>query len=98
MQQGRSFRHLAPFALLPLFLSLHAQATPHPSAAPSSSVHAQTSPDRSAPSQPPIPALPKTERTEAPRGQTDQYSLSEDRSKNALAYSPPAYTLYFRPY
>ncbi len=98
MQQGRSFRHLAPFALLPLFLSLHAQATPHPSAAPSSSVHAQTSPDRSAPSQTPIPGLPKTERTEAPRGKTEQYTLSEDRYEKAVAYSRAGYTLYFVSY
>ncbi len=98
MQRGRSFQRLGAVVWLLLLSSLHAQATPQPSAAAPSSVAAQTSPDRSAPPPTPIPGLPKTERTEPPRGKTEQYTLSEDRYEKAVAYSRAGYTLYFVSY
>jgi STE24 endopeptidase len=55
----------------------------------------QNSPETS---QPPIPGLPKTEPAPAPRGKTEQYTLSEDRYEKAVAYSRAGYTLYFVSY
>jgi Zn-dependent protease with chaperone function len=92
--RSRSLR--ATFALLFLLSSVNAQAFARldaPNALP-----AQSSPDRSAPPQTPIPGLPKTEHTAPPRGKTEQYTLSEDRYEKAVAYSRAGYTLYFVSY
>jgi STE24 endopeptidase len=59
---------------------------------------AQKQPQRSKPTQAPIPGLPKTEPPQPPRGTTEQYTLSEDRYEKAVAYSRAAYTLYFISY
>ena len=58
----------------------------------------QTGPERSAPSQPPIPGLPKTERPQPQDQKTEQYTLAEDRYEKAVAYSRAGYTLYFVSY
>src|SRR2546423_2816636 len=58
----------------------------------------QTTPESSAPSQPPIPGLPKTEPAPSSRGKTEQYTLSEERYEKAVAYSRAGYTLYFVSY
>jgi STE24 endopeptidase len=58
----------------------------------------QTAPQTSAPSQTPIPGLPKGEPAPAPKGNTEQYTLSEDRYEKAVAYSRAGYTLYFVSY
>jgi STE24 endopeptidase len=92
----RSLPRRATFALFFLFSSVNAQAFARldaPNALP-----AQSSPDRSAPPQTPIPGLPKTEHTAPPRGKTEQYTLSEDRYEKAVAYSRAGYTLYFVSY
>jgi Zn-dependent protease with chaperone function len=87
---------LGALAGLLVLFSLPARATPHLSS--SRSVPVQTSQDRPAPTQTPIPGMPKTERTEPPRGKTEQYTLSEDRYEKAVAYSRAAYILYFVSY
>ena len=97
MPHVRSLPRRATFAFLLLFSAASAQAIARLDA-PSNAQPAQTSPDRSAPSQTPIPGLPKTERTEAPRGKTEQYTLSEDRYEKAVAYSHAGYILYFVSY
>ena len=97
MQHVRSLPRHATFALLLLLSAASPQAIARPDAPPNAQP-AQTSPDRSAPSQTPIPGLPKTERTEPPRGKTEQYTLSEDRYEKAVAYSHAGYILYFVSY
>src|ERR1700737_4213784 len=59
---------------------------------------AQTAPQRSSPTQTPVPGLPKSERVEPQHGKTEQYTLSEDRYEKAVAYSRAGYTLYFVSY
>src|SRR5258707_3200057 len=59
---------------------------------------AQAAPQRASPSEPPVPGLPKSERVEPKRGQTEQYALSEDRYEKAVAYSRAGYALYFVSY
>lgn len=66
--------------------------------APASKLSEQTAPERSKPSQTPIPGVPKTEPAQPPRGVTEQYTLSEDRYEKAVAYSRAGYTLYFLSY
>ena len=97
MPHVRFLPRRATFVFLLLFSAASAPALARPDA-PSNAQPAQTSPDRSAPSKTPIPGLPKTERTEPPRGKTEQYTLSEDRYEKAVAYSHAGYILYFVSY
>src|SRR5712664_1562914 len=59
---------------------------------------AQAAPQRPSPSETPVPGLPKSERVEPKSGQTEQYTLSEDRYEKAVAYSRAGYALYFVSY
>jgi STE24 endopeptidase len=58
----------------------------------------QASPQRPAPTETPVPGLPKSERVTPQRGKTEQYTLSEDRYEKAVAYSRAGYALYFVSY
>jgi len=62
------------------------------------SAGAQAAPQRPSPSETPVPGLPKSERVEPKSGQTEQYTLSEDRYEKAVAYSRAGYALYFVSY
>ena len=79
-------------------LAVSASAVPHGRATSPEFAAQQTSPERSKPSQAPIPGLPKTEPPQPQRGATEQYTLSEDRYEKAVAYSRAGYTLYFLSY
>lgn len=79
-------------------LAVSASALPHGRATSPEFAAQQTSPERSKPSQAPIPGLPKTEPPQPQRGATEQYTLSEDRYEKAVAYSRAGYTLYFLSY
>jgi STE24 endopeptidase len=81
-----------------LLLVVSASTVPHGTRTPPEFAAAQTTPERSKPSQAPIPGLPKTEPPQPQRGATEQYTLSEDRYEKAVAYSRAGYTLYFLSY
>src|ERR1700716_4007708 len=85
------------------WLSLFIGAEPSPArvmaAAELKSANPQGAPHRPSPSETPMPGLPKSERVEPQlRGQTEQYTLSEDRYEKAVAYSRAGYALYFVSY
>src|SRR5712671_1050 len=58
----------------------------------------QAAPQRPSSSETPVPGFPKSERVEPKSGQTEQYTLSEDRYEKAVAYSRAGYALYFVSY
>src|SRR6266403_1716595 len=98
----RKSRFLCSAIVLNGLLSLFAAAEPSPArvmaAAELKSAGAQAAPQRPSPSETPVPGLPKSERVEPKSGQTEQYTLSEDRYEKAVAYSRAGYTLYFVSY
>jgi Zn-dependent protease with chaperone function len=98
MQEGSPFGRLWLIASVGLCIAICAGEARAASVAAPSTQAMQTAPQRSKPSQTPIPGLPKTEPAQTPRGTTEQYSLSEDRYEKAVAYSRAGYTLYFLSY
>src|SRR5258708_17983702 len=95
----RKSRFLCSAIVLCGLLSLFAAAEPSPArvmaAAELKSANPQGAPQRPSPSETPVPGLPKSERVEPQRGQTEQYTLSEDRYEQAAAYSRAGYGLVF---
>src|SRR5260221_8589669 len=98
----RNSRFFCSAIVLCGLLFLRAVAEPSPAramaAAELKSGGAQAAPQRPSPSETPVPGLPKSERVEPKRGQTEQYTLSEDRYEKAVAYSRAGYALYFVSY
>jgi STE24 endopeptidase len=99
MRKGRSFCAATVLCgLMSLFTASQRSLAMGMATAEVTSADPQAAPQRPSPSETPVPGLPKSERLPPQRGNTEQYTLSEDRYEKAVAYSRAGYTLYFVSY
>jgi STE24 endopeptidase len=99
MRKGRSFCAATVLCgLMSLFTASQRSLAMGMATAEVTSADPQAAPQRPSPSETPVPGLPKSERLPPHRGNTEQYTLSEDRYEKAVAYSRAGYTLYFVSY